>query len=51
MMAGAVLCCMVFVTAGIALSYPWNLPSGPVIILVAGAAYLLVTLVTWLRKR
>ena len=50
MMAVAVLCCMVFVTAGIAVSYPANLPSGPVIILIAGAAYLLVTLVTRLRK-
>ena len=35
---------MVFVTAGIAVSYPSDLPSGPVIILIAGAAYLLVTL-------
>ncbi len=51
MMAVAVLFCMVFVTAGIAISYPSNLPSGPVIILIAGAAYLLVTLVTRLRKR
>ncbi len=51
MMAVAVLCCMAFVTAGIAVSYPSNLPSGPVIILIAGAAYLLVTLVTRLRKR
>ena len=51
MMAVAVLCCMVFVTAGIAVSYPSNLPSGPVIILIAGAAYLLVTLATRLRKR
>jgi zinc transport system permease protein len=51
MMAVAVLCCMAFVTAGIAVSYPANLPSGPVIILIAGAAYLLVTLATWLRKR
>jgi ABC-type Mn2+/Zn2+ transport system permease subunit len=42
---------MVFVTAGIAVSYPSNLPSGPVIILIAGAVYLLVTLVTQLRER
>jgi zinc transport system permease protein len=45
MMALAVLCCMVFITAGIAVSYPWNLPSGPVIILIAGAAYLVVAIV------
>jgi zinc transport system permease protein len=51
MMALAVLFCMIFVTSGIALSYPWNLPSGPVIILIAGAAYLLVALATRLRKR
>jgi zinc transport system permease protein len=51
MMAVAVLCCMLFVTMGIAVSYPSNLPSGPVIILIAGAAYLAVTLITRLRKR
>jgi zinc transport system permease protein len=51
MMAIAVLCCMAFVTAGIAVSYPLELPSGPVIILIAGAAYLLVTFAAWLRKR
>ncbi len=46
MMLLAIVCCMVFVTAGIALSYPTNLPSGPVIILIAGATYLVVTLST-----
>jgi zinc transport system permease protein len=51
MMALAVLCCMLFVTTGIAVSYPSNLPSGPVIILIAGATYLLVALVTRLRKQ
>jgi zinc transport system permease protein len=50
MMAVAVLCCMVFVTAGIAASYPCDLPSGPVIILIAGATYLLVTLASRVRK-
>ena len=35
MMAVAVLCCMVFVTAGLAVSFPLDLPSGPVIILIA----------------
>jgi zinc transport system permease protein len=51
MMAVAVLCCMVFVTSGIAASYPADLPSGPVVILIAGATYLVVAFVTWLRKR
>jgi zinc transport system permease protein len=51
MMLVAVFCSMLFVTTGLAVSYPWNLPSGPVIILIAGAAYLLVALVTRLRKR
>jgi zinc transport system permease protein len=51
MMAVAVLFCMAFVTAGIAVSYPCNLPSGPVIVLIAGAAYLLVTVVARLRRR
>ncbi len=41
MMALASLLGMLFTTAGIALSYFWDLPSGPVIILVAGLAYLL----------
>jgi zinc transport system permease protein len=50
MMALAVLCCMVFVTAGLAVSFPSNLPSGPVIILIAGATYLLVALTGRLRK-
>jgi zinc transport system permease protein len=51
MMAIAVLCCMALVTTGIAVSYPLDLPSGPVIILIAGAAYLLATSVAALRRR
>jgi zinc transport system permease protein len=51
MMAIAVLCCMIFITSGIAVSYSSDLPGGPVIILIAGAAYLLVALATKLRKR
>jgi zinc transport system permease protein len=51
MMLVAMLCSMLFITAGLAVSYPWDLPSGPVIILIAGAAYLLVALITRLRKR
>jgi len=51
MMLIAVFCCMVFITSGIAVSYSSDLPGGPVIILIAGAAYLLVALVAKLRKR
>jgi zinc transport system permease protein len=51
MMAAAVLCCMALVTAGIAVSYPLDLPSGPVIILIAGVAYLLATSVAAMRRR
>jgi zinc transport system permease protein len=51
MMIAAVICCMVFVSAGIAVSYPLNLPSGPVIIVIAGAAYLLAASVAALRRR
>jgi zinc transport system permease protein len=51
MMAIAVLCCMIFITSGIAVSYSSNLPGGPVIILIAGAAYLLATSFAALRRR
>lgn len=51
MMALAVICCMAAVVGGIAVSYSPDLPSGPVIILVAGAAYLLVASATALRRR
>jgi zinc transport system permease protein len=51
MMAVAVVCCMLFVTSGIAVSYPLNLPSGPVIILIAGAAYLVAASLAALRRR
>ncbi|MCE5269462.1 MAG: metal ABC transporter permease [Planctomycetaceae bacterium] len=51
MMLVAVLCSMLFVTTGLAVSYPLDLPSGPVIILIAGAVYLAVALVTRLWRR
>ncbi len=51
MMFLAMLFSMIFVTSGLALSYPTNLPSGPVIVLIAGAAYLLVALLARLRRR
>jgi zinc transport system permease protein len=51
MMALAVICCMGVTAGGIAVSYPLDLPSGPVIILIAGAAYLLVASAAALRRR
>ncbi|MEN6449412.1 MAG: metal ABC transporter permease [Thermoguttaceae bacterium] len=51
MMLVAIGCSMLFVTTGLCLSFPYNLPSGPVIILIAGATYLGVALLTRLRKR
>jgi zinc transport system permease protein len=50
MMLLAVLFCAIVVGAGIAISYPVDLPSGPVIILLAGSAYLLVTIAGRIRK-
>ncbi len=41
MMALSVAFCMLFVFLGIGFSYVYDLPSGPVIIVVAGAVYLL----------
>lgn len=49
MMGFAVLFSMVFVSTGLAASYSYDLPSGPVIILVAGATYLLAAV--WRRFR
>jgi zinc transport system permease protein len=43
MMIFAILCSAVFTTGGLALSYAPNLPAGATVILLAGAAYLLVT--------
>jgi len=51
MMGMAMLCCMTFLTAGIAASYPLDFPSGPVIVLTAGATYLSTVFILWLRKR
>jgi zinc transport system permease protein len=41
MMVLAVLFCMVFTSSGLAVSYVYDLPSGPTIILIGGAVYLL----------
>ncbi len=45
MMVAACLASMVFATSGLAISFSSNLPAGATIILVAGAAYLLVLVV------
>jgi zinc transport system permease protein len=42
MMLLATLACAVFITLGLAISYPYDLPSGPVIIVLAAAVYLVV---------
>jgi zinc transport system permease protein len=44
MMILAVVFCMVFTTIGLAVSYRYNLPSGPVVIVLSAAAYLAVAL-------
>jgi zinc transport system permease protein len=41
MMAISIVLCALFMTGGLALSFERDLPAGPVIILVAGLAYLL----------
>lgn len=41
--------CMVFIAAGLAVSYSYDLPSGPTIIMVAGAVYLIIALGSRLR--
>lgn len=40
MMVLATLCCMAFITSGLAVSYNHDLPSGPTIIVIAGGVYL-----------
>ncbi len=53
MMVGAAFCCLLFIDGGLLLSLAWDLPAGPVIILVAGAAYLGVVTArrAWYRFR
>lgn len=46
----AVLLCMAFSASGIALSYPYDLPSGPTIIVVGASVYLAVLAVKRLRR-
>ncbi len=51
MMAGACILCAAFTSLGLTLSYSPDLPAGPVIILVCGAAYLLVNAAGYWRSR
>lgn len=51
MMALSIAFCMVFTTGGLGLSYMQDLPAGPIIIVVAGGFYLLVTLISAARAR
>lgn len=50
MMALSVLFCLVFTTSGLAVSYAYNLESGPTIIVIAAAAYLLATVTLRVKK-
>jgi zinc transport system permease protein len=50
MMLASSLLCAVFISSGLALSYTYDLPSGPVIIVMAGSAYLAVLLARRLFK-
>jgi zinc transport system permease protein len=51
MMLLAVLFSMLFIFVGLALSYPADLPPGPTIVLLSGAAYLLAALSVRLRRK
>jgi len=44
MMVYAVIGCLIFILLGMWLSYNWNLPSGPTIILIAGTIYIIIAL-------
>ena len=51
MMVLAIFLCMVFTWSGLAISYSYNLSSGPTIILVAGVTYMVVLLGTQMLKK
>ncbi len=53
MMILAVLFCMAFTWSGLALSYTYNLSSGPTIIAIAGTVYLTVLIISrnWKKKK
>jgi zinc transport system permease protein len=42
MMIGAVIATAIFVVLGLGISYSWDLPTGPVIIVLAGVTYFAV---------
>ena len=50
MMALSVLACLLFTGTGMAVSYSWELPSGPAIIVVASTVYLLVAALNHFRR-
>ena len=51
MRAWSVVFCAVFTTAGLGISYPNDLPSGPTIIVFAAGVYLAVAIAAhWRRK-
>lgn len=51
MMLLAVACCMLFVGTGLAVSYEFDLPSGPTVVLLAAVAYLAAALALHLVRR
>ncbi|MFV0436693.1 MAG: metal ABC transporter permease [Desulfopila sp.] len=51
MMVLATLFCATFILVGLGASYPLDLPSGPVIIVIAAATYLAVTVIRRLRRQ
>jgi zinc transport system permease protein len=51
MMVLAIFLCMAFTWSGLAISYTYNLSSGPTIIVVAGITYMVVLLGTQLLKK
>ncbi len=50
MMLAASLLCAVFISSGLAISYTYDMPSGPVIIVIAGTVYLAVLLTRWVFR-
>jgi zinc transport system permease protein len=50
MMALAAILCTLLITAGLGLSYSYDLPSGPMIIVIAGGLYLAVAVGSRLRR-
>ncbi len=51
MMIAATICCLLFTTLGVAISYGPNLPAGATIIVLAGLVYLLVTIPSHIFRR